>query len=68
MSSGDSVRPEIGFPDFDRVDIRAGTIVEAVELASATYADKAKWKKLVRNGMATDVSWGASAGRYPDQC
>ena len=29
MSSGDSVRPEIGFPDFDRVDIRAGTIVEA---------------------------------------
>ena len=29
MSSGDSVRPEISFPDFDRVDIRAGTIVEA---------------------------------------
>ena len=29
MSSGDSVRPEIGFPDFDRVDIRSGTIVEA---------------------------------------
>jgi tRNA-binding protein len=29
MSSGNDARPEIGFADFDRVDIRAGTIVEA---------------------------------------
>ncbi|WP_127521725.1 tRNA-binding protein [Mesorhizobium sp. Z1-4] len=29
MSSDDSLRPEITFADFDRVDIRAGTIVEA---------------------------------------
>ncbi|MBO6901517.1 MAG: tRNA-binding protein [Rhizobiaceae bacterium] len=29
MSVDDSVRPEISFADFDRVDIRAGTIVEA---------------------------------------
>ena len=29
MSTGGAVRPEIAFPDFDKVDIRAGTIVEA---------------------------------------
>jgi len=29
MSGGREVRPEIGFTDFERVDIRAGTIVEA---------------------------------------
>ncbi|GAB5507233.1 MAG: tRNA-binding protein [Rhizobiaceae bacterium] len=29
MSTDDNVRPEIAFADFDRVDIRAGTIVEA---------------------------------------
>jgi tRNA-binding protein len=29
MSSSSERKPEIGFADFDRVDIRAGTIVEA---------------------------------------
>ncbi len=29
MSSGTDKKPEIGFADFERVDIRAGTIVEA---------------------------------------
>jgi tRNA-binding protein len=29
MSSGTDKKPEISFQDFDRVDIRAGTIVEA---------------------------------------
>jgi tRNA-binding protein len=29
MSSGGERKPEIGFADFDKVDIRAGTIVEA---------------------------------------
>ncbi|MEX0956539.1 MAG: tRNA-binding protein [Rhizobiaceae bacterium] len=29
MSSRSDVRPEISFADFDKVDIRAGTIVEA---------------------------------------
>ncbi len=29
MSSGAGRKPEIGFADFDKVDIRAGTIVEA---------------------------------------
>ena len=29
MSSGSTRKPEISFADFDRVDIRAGTIIEA---------------------------------------
>lgn len=29
MSTANDIRPEIAFPDFDKVDIRAGTIVEA---------------------------------------
>ena len=29
MSSGPEKKPEISFADFDRVDIRAGTIIEA---------------------------------------
>ena len=29
MKKGREAKPEIGFADFDRVDIRAGTIVEA---------------------------------------
>ncbi|MER9135734.1 tRNA-binding protein [Mesorhizobium sp. M0830] len=29
MSSSSALKPEISFADFDRVDIRAGTIVEA---------------------------------------
>ncbi|MCB1462231.1 MAG: glycogen synthase GlgA [Nitratireductor sp.] len=51
---------------FHIAPLSAGTIVEAVELAGAAHADKAAWKKLVKNGMATDVSWNASASRYLD--
>lgn len=29
MSSGSSLKPEISFADFDKIDIRAGTIVQA---------------------------------------
>ena len=29
MGDGNEIRPEIGFADFDKVDIRVGTIVEA---------------------------------------
>jgi tRNA-binding protein len=35
MSSGGPRKPEITFADFDRVDIRAGTIVEALPFPEA---------------------------------
>jgi tRNA-binding protein len=35
MVSGKDRKPEINFQDFDRVDIRAGTIVEAVPFPEA---------------------------------
>jgi tRNA-binding protein len=35
MSSGKDRKPEISFQDFDRVDIRAGTIIEAVPFPEA---------------------------------
>jgi tRNA-binding protein len=35
MSSGGTRKPEITFADFDRVDIRAGTIVEALPFPEA---------------------------------
>jgi tRNA-binding protein len=35
MSAGMEKKPEISFQDFDRVDIRAGTIVEAVPFPEA---------------------------------
>jgi starch synthase len=30
------------------------------------FDDQALWRRLVRNGMKTDVSWARSAGRYAD--
>ncbi|RWE41266.1 MAG: tRNA-binding protein [Mesorhizobium sp.] len=35
MSSSNERKPEISFADFDRVDIRAGTIIEAVPFPEA---------------------------------
>jgi starch synthase len=56
-------------------DRRAGTgflfdafavdaLVEAVGRAVAAHADRARWAVIVRNGMAEDFSWGASAREY----
>ena len=35
MSAGQERKPEIGFPDFDKVDVRVGTIVEATPYPEA---------------------------------
>ncbi len=56
-------------------DRRAGTgflfdafavdaLVEAVGRAVAAHADPARWAAIVRNGMAEDFSWDASAREY----
>jgi len=43
----------------------AGTaLLDAVARARAVFAQPAKWKKLMRNGMAKDFSWNRSALEY----
>jgi starch synthase len=39
-------------------------LIEAVRRTAAVYRDPARWRALVRNGMAEDFSWGASAREY----
>ncbi|MCE1236533.1 MAG: glycogen synthase GlgA [Hyphomicrobiales bacterium] len=36
----------------------------AVERAASLYADQPTWRRMMKNAMRTDVSWGRSAARY----
>lgn len=36
----------------------------AVQRAAALHADQTTWRRLMKNAMRTDVSWGRSAARY----
>ncbi len=47
---------------FDVFTVEA--LVGAVGRAAAAHADGARWKAIVRNGMAEDFSWDASAREY----
>jgi starch synthase len=42
----------------------ATEMVKAIQRAVAAYADQPSWRKLVKNGMAKDFSWEASAKKY----
>ncbi len=39
-------------------------LLEALRQATAVFADKPRWKKLMLNGMKQDFSWNRSAERY----
>jgi starch synthase len=39
-------------------------LLEAIRTALAAYADKARWLKMMKAGMAKDFSWRASAQEY----
>ncbi|PJH76370.1 MAG: glycogen synthase, partial [Anaerolineae bacterium CG_4_9_14_0_8_um_filter_58_9] len=39
-------------------------LVEALRRALAIYPERAKWRKLQRNGMEQDFSWSRSASQY----
>ncbi len=41
-----------------------GALEAAIRRTAALYADQGTWARLQRNGMATDVSWAASAKVY----
>ncbi len=38
----------------------------AIRRTAALYRDPEAWRRLQRNGMATDVSWRGSAKAYAD--
>lgn len=42
----------------------AAALVEAVREAVQTYGRRDQWQRLMRNGMAKDFSWNASARQY----
>jgi starch synthase len=47
------------FKDYD-----ASELLGTVKLALGVYKDKKAWTKLMKNGMAKDFSWAASAKKY----
>ena len=51
---------------FQIAPLSAATISETIARAGQVYRDKRTWNRLIRNGMATDVSWSASAQSYRD--
>lgn len=44
----------------------AGALWEAIERALALYGKPGEWRRLVRRGMRSDLSWDASAVRYEE--
>jgi len=47
---------------FEKYDSRE--LVKAIQRAVKVYQQPEEWKKLMRNGMAKDFSWGHSARKY----
>jgi glycogen synthase len=44
----------------------AEALLQAVQAALTTYANRTAWQQLIRNAMAQDVSWEPSAKPYLD--
>ncbi len=44
--------------------VTAEMLAAALGKTRALFADRTSWQALQRNGMATDVSWGAAASQY----
>jgi len=42
----------------------AADMLKAIQRAVAAFGDQPGWRKLMKNGMAKDFSWGASAKKY----
>jgi starch synthase len=49
---------------FKFAEYNSGALLKAVQRAASVYADSAAWRKLMKNGMAKDFSWEASARKY----
>jgi len=57
----DTIDEEVGFKF---LDYSAPAMMEALRKALDTYQRRDVWESLVRNGMARDYSWDASASQY----
>ncbi len=49
---------------FKFTEYEGSALLKTVQRAVALYADSAAWRKLIKNGMAKDFSWEASARKY----
>jgi starch synthase len=58
----DAVTP--GGTGFKFKNYSSAEMVKAIHRAVAAYGDQTGWRKLVKNGMAKDFSWEASAKKY----
>ena len=57
----DTINEETGFK-FQ--DYSGWALMNAIRQALGCWRDPARWRELVRNGMARDFSWDASAAEY----
>jgi len=44
--------------------VTAEALAGSLRKANTTFHDKPTWRRLQRNGLATDVSWRGRAGEY----
>jgi starch synthase len=49
---------------FKFTDYAGELLLETIRAALTTYKDRTQWEKIMRNGMAKDFSWTASAREY----
>ena len=49
---------------FKFTEYKSSAMFKAVQRAAAVFADVTAWRKLMKNGMAKDFSWEASARKY----
>jgi len=49
---------------FKFADFRASELLSAIDRALAAFTDKARWQRLMRNGMAKEYKWETAAAEY----
>jgi len=42
----------------------SGELLKTIQRAVQSYQDQPAWRKLMKNGMSKDFSWGSSAKKY----
>ncbi|MFN0158950.1 MAG: glycogen synthase GlgA [Bacteroidota bacterium] len=55
--------PEDG-TGFKFAEYNSGALLHAIHRAVSAFTDRARWERIMKNGMSRDYSWEASAQRY----